>query len=48
MVLANVDNIDRYDTMYIFLKSAYDLGIASGKISYTENKSIDEWIEDIY
>ncbi len=43
VALENVDNIDQYDNLQIIVKSAYDLGIASGHKTKIENKSIDEW-----
>jgi uncharacterized RDD family membrane protein YckC len=47
VVLDNADNIDQYDLLRITVTSSYDLGIASGYISYTDNKPIEDWRERI-
>jgi uncharacterized RDD family membrane protein YckC len=43
VILENVDNIDQYNNLRIIVRSAYDLGIASGNKKYFTSKSIDEW-----
>jgi uncharacterized RDD family membrane protein YckC len=42
-VVLATENIDQYDSLQIIIRSAYDLGIASGQRTYSDSKSIDEW-----
>lgn len=43
IVMEKTDNIDEFDKIRVVVKSAFDLGIGSGHMTYSETKSIDEW-----
>jgi uncharacterized RDD family membrane protein YckC len=43
IALANAENIDQYDLLRITVTSSYDLGIASGNISYGDGEPIQVW-----
>jgi uncharacterized RDD family membrane protein YckC len=46
-VLDNADNINQYDLLRISITSAYDLGIATGHLTYGDGESIETWRERV-
>ena len=47
VVLSNVENIEEYDYIKVTVSSAYDLGIASGYISFWDAEPISVWVDRV-
>jgi uncharacterized RDD family membrane protein YckC len=45
VVLDHADNVDQYDFLGISVTSAYDLGIATGHITFNDDQPIEVWRE---
>jgi hypothetical protein len=45
--LDQVDGVGQYDLMQISVTSAYDLGIATGRVTYNDTQPIDTWRERV-
>lgn len=41
--LRRMNNVDQYDLIRVGVNSAFDLGIASGHMTYFDGESVDTW-----
>ncbi|MBE0448320.1 MAG: RDD family protein [Actinobacteria bacterium] len=46
-VFANMDDVNKYDGISVRLTRAYDIGIASGRLFFSETKSVPDWQDSV-